>query len=368
MTTADSRVGVPDLGTSTVPADLGGAFDPGRFRHVLGHFATGVAVITAAGPVGPAGMVVSSFTSVSLDPPLVAFLPDKASTSWPAIEAAGAFCVNILRAGQEDLCRQFARKGADKFAGVAWHSAPSGAPVLDGVMAWIDCDLTQSFESGDHYIAIGQVRQLDATEGVPLVFFQGGYKHLGDAPAVDPADSPVVAPPAVVFGGRTLEELARETGTDVAALDRYNRSTDGLIDEIVGSYVREFADRCERIARSLDSATEAFDGLLYAAFSSMREHRVAVMILQNERPYLRANPDFDYLEPLEREIDDAWRTTLRRGIESGEMRRDLDPETTYQFVRDVLFAAARWSGRQGTDPDGHRADAYRELLARAILN
>ena len=128
-------------------------------------------------------MAVSSFTSVSLEPPLVAFLPDKSSTSWPKIRGAGAFCVNILSAGQEELCAQFARKGIDKFAGVAWHPAPSGAPVLDGVMAWIDCELTQTFASGDHFIAIGRVLQLEASEyGVPLVFFQGGYGHFALPP------------------------------------------------------------------------------------------------------------------------------------------------------------------------------------------
>src|SRR5262249_52915322 len=135
-------------------------FDSRTFRHVLGHFATGVAVISADGPDGPAAMLVSSFTSVSLEPPLVAFLPDKSSTSWPAIRAAGSFCVNILSAGQQELCAQFARKGGNKFEGVKWTPAPSGAPVLDGVMAWIDCELTQTFESGDHYIAIGRVLQL----------------------------------------------------------------------------------------------------------------------------------------------------------------------------------------------------------------
>ena len=93
------------------------AFDSSSFRHVLGHFATGVAVITAITPSGPVGMAVSSFTSVSLEPPLVAFLPDKSSTSWPKICGAGVFCVNILSAGQEELCAQFARKGIESSPG-----------------------------------------------------------------------------------------------------------------------------------------------------------------------------------------------------------------------------------------------------------
>ena len=148
------------------------------FRRVLGHFPTGVVVVTAIGDGTPVGMSIGSFTSVSLDPPLIAILPAKTSVSWPRIASAGAFCVNVLSARQEALCRTFATSGADKFAGVPWRPSPSGAPVLTGALAWIDCSLEQLVEAGDHYIALGRVRSLDidadqATE--PLVFFKGGY-------------------------------------------------------------------------------------------------------------------------------------------------------------------------------------------------
>jgi flavin reductase (DIM6/NTAB) family NADH-FMN oxidoreductase RutF len=151
--------------------------DPKRFRQVLGQFPTGVAVVTGLDPDGkPAGMAVGSFTSVSLDPPLVAFLPDKSSTSWPRIEGSGVFCVNILGAEQESVCRAFAVKGGEKFAELGWQPAGSGSPVLDGVLAWIDCDIEVVHEAGDHYIVIGRVRDLDiANPSLPLVFFQGGY-------------------------------------------------------------------------------------------------------------------------------------------------------------------------------------------------
>jgi flavin reductase (DIM6/NTAB) family NADH-FMN oxidoreductase RutF len=151
------------------------------FRQVLGHFPTGVVIVTAVYDGRPAGMAIGSFTSVSLDPPLVAILPAKTSTSWPAIEAAGSFCVNILSAGQEALCRTFATSGVDKFAGVSWRAAPSGAPALAGALAWIDCTLEQVVEAGDHFIALGRVTALDVGEAGedqvsgPLVFFQGGY-------------------------------------------------------------------------------------------------------------------------------------------------------------------------------------------------
>lgn len=151
-------------------------FDSARFRQVLGHFPTGVTVITAAGDAEPVGMAVGSFASVSLDPPLVGFFPDKGSSSWPRIEAAGAFCVNILGEDQEDVCRRFAMKGDDKFAGLGWSPAGSGAPLLDGVIAWIDCDIESVTEAGDHWLVLGRVRDLSVGhDGPPLVFFRGGY-------------------------------------------------------------------------------------------------------------------------------------------------------------------------------------------------
>jgi 3-hydroxy-9,10-secoandrosta-1,3,5(10)-triene-9,17-dione monooxygenase reductase component len=336
-------------------------FDSRTFRHVLGHFATGVAVITAAGPDGPAAMLVSSFTSVSLEPPLVAFLPDKSSTSWPAIRAAGSFCVNILSAGQQELCAQFARKGGDKFDGVQWKPAPSGAPVLDGVMAWIDCELTQTFESGDHFIAIGRVLQLEAADfsAAPLVFFQGGFQQL-DVPA--PPDGPRT------FAGVTYEELARQTGTDLDTLLRYANSTEGLVDEIVGGYVRSFHDQCVEIGNRSSSALAAVGELLARAFGSMEQNRVAIMILQNERPYLAERPEFAYLEPLERDIERVWHETLGRGIEAGEFRADLDATLTYRFIRDVLFTAARWfsSGAWTAADAARRAEAYRSLILHGL--
>ncbi len=151
-------------------------FDAAKFRQVLGHFPTGVTVITAAGENGPVGLAVGSFASVSLDPPLVAFFPDRGSASWPRIEASGSFCVNVLAEDQEDVCRRFASKADDKFAGLGWKPAGSGAPRLDGVLAWIDCDIESVTEAGDHFCVTGRVRALEVGhDGGPLLFFRGGY-------------------------------------------------------------------------------------------------------------------------------------------------------------------------------------------------
>ncbi|MEU5977939.1 flavin reductase family protein [Streptomyces sp. NPDC047315] len=159
---------------------------PGEFRRVLGHFATGVTVVTAHDDAGPAGFACQSFSSLSLDPPLIAFMVGRTSTTWPRIARAGSFCVNVLGEEQGELCRGFAVSGADKFAGVAHRPAPvSGAPLLAGVTAWVDCAVHAVHTGGDHLIVVGRVTALGApTEaGGPLVFHRGRFRRLaGDHP------------------------------------------------------------------------------------------------------------------------------------------------------------------------------------------
>ncbi len=150
--------------------------DHGHFRRVMGHVPTGVAVVTALHDGLPAGLTVGSFTSVSLDPPLVSFTVDRAARSWPSIEAAGAFCVNLLAHDQVPLCRRFSSRETAKFRDLVWRPAASGSPVIDGVVAWIDCDTERVLEAGDHHLVIGRVRELDIARTVrPLLFYRGGY-------------------------------------------------------------------------------------------------------------------------------------------------------------------------------------------------
>ena len=152
------------------------ALDSREFRRILGHYPTGVCAITAVSGGRPVGMIVGSFTSVSLDPPLVAFLPDRKSSTWPLIEAAGRFCVNILAERQQDVSRALSSKADDKFETLAHRLTDAGSPILDGVVAWIDCELHAVHEAGDHYIAIGQVRALDVEHPhPPLLFLRGAY-------------------------------------------------------------------------------------------------------------------------------------------------------------------------------------------------
>lgn len=155
---------------------------PDRMREVLGHFASGVVVITAIDTAGPTGFTCQSFASLSLDPPLVSFAPSRASLTWPKIRQVGRFCVNVLAEGHEDVSNRFARSGTDKFVGVRWHRSRSGLPVLDEVCAWIECTLHNEFDGGDHTIAVGRVHGLAAgTTPRPLLFHRGGYGIDGSA-------------------------------------------------------------------------------------------------------------------------------------------------------------------------------------------
>jgi 3-hydroxy-9,10-secoandrosta-1,3,5(10)-triene-9,17-dione monooxygenase reductase component len=162
--------------------------DQGEFRRVLGTFATGVTVITAPAADGedtPAGFACQSFSSLSLDPPLIAFMVGRTSTTWPRIARAGAFCVNVLAAGQGELCRTFAVSGADKFAGVPYDTSPaSGSPRLTGTVAWIDCTIHAVHTGGDHLIVVGRVDALGATEtpDAPLLFHRGHFTDLRPDP------------------------------------------------------------------------------------------------------------------------------------------------------------------------------------------
>ncbi len=153
-----------------------------ELRDVLARFATGVAVVTALGPEGrPVGVTVNSFTSVSLDPPLVLFGLDRTLRSLPVFREADACAVNILGAHHKDLCLRFATAGCDKFAGVGYRME-KGAPVLEQALAVLHCTPYAEHEAGDHLLFVCRVEGWSAGEvEEPLVFFGGGYRVLGRA-------------------------------------------------------------------------------------------------------------------------------------------------------------------------------------------
>ncbi len=156
-------------------------FDAQQFRTVLGHFPTGVTIVSGVNDEQPVGFTIGSFTSVSLDPPLVGFLPMKNSATWEAIERSGSFCVNVLSRDQADLCWKFAKSGneSERYDDVAWHAGPTGSPIIDRAVAWIDCNVEHVYEMGDHYFVLGRVIALDADADhtgsgpFPLLFFKG---------------------------------------------------------------------------------------------------------------------------------------------------------------------------------------------------
>lgn len=165
------------LGEHTpIPDDPESAARARQFRDVLGLFASGVTVVTSVSDGAPVGMTCQSFSSLSLEPPLVLFSASHSSTSWPRIQLAGTFAINMLADDQQQLCRLFATTGADKFAGVEWTVGVAGAPLLPGCLAHIECRLDSVTAAGDHDIVIGSPLAMDEDPSRnPLLFFRSGY-------------------------------------------------------------------------------------------------------------------------------------------------------------------------------------------------
>lgn len=154
-----------------------GEFDSRAFRTTMGQFATGVVIATGVVDGKPAGFAAQSFVSLSLDPPLVALCPAKTSTSWPKLRASGHFCINVLAADQQAVCNSFAISGGDKFADLKWRAGATGSPILEGILAYVDCQIEAEHEAGDHLIVVGRVADfaLQQENDGPLLFFRGGY-------------------------------------------------------------------------------------------------------------------------------------------------------------------------------------------------
>jgi 3-hydroxy-9,10-secoandrosta-1,3,5(10)-triene-9,17-dione monooxygenase reductase component len=163
--------------------------DPATMRAVLGHFCTGIAVITGHDGYRPFGFTCQSVTSVSLQPPYVSFCPASTSSSWPSMRGTGSVAINVLAADQRDICAMFATSGGDKFADVGWSPGGNRAPVLDGVLASIEAEVEFEHHVGDHCIVVAKVSKLRAHEGrQPLLFYRGDYCCLADRQAIPVSD------------------------------------------------------------------------------------------------------------------------------------------------------------------------------------
>lgn len=157
--------------------------DPELFREVFGRFATGVSVVTSAGPAGSGGMTANALCSLSLDPLLALVCFENRARTLPIVRDAGRFALNVLRSGQEDVARVFASKlpEGEKLDGVA-HRFEAGVPIIDGALAWAACELRELIGGGDHTIAIGEVVALGLGTGDPLLWYEGRYHNLPLAP------------------------------------------------------------------------------------------------------------------------------------------------------------------------------------------
>lgn len=196
--------------------DMNPSFSSQEFRQVLGQYPTGVVVVSALVPgEAPVALTIGSFSSISLDPPLVGFYPSKDSSTWPKIAAQGRFCINVLSAEQEVLCRAFAQKGPDKFAGVPWHPAPSGSPIIDGAVAWIDCEMEDVQTLGDHFLVVGRVTALDTeARDLPLLFFRGGYGRFLPSSLAAAGSELAEYLPVVDLVRPELERVARDCDSE----------------------------------------------------------------------------------------------------------------------------------------------------------
>jgi flavin reductase (DIM6/NTAB) family NADH-FMN oxidoreductase RutF len=177
-------VRAPILAFSWPACYIGAVISPEDFRRVLGHFATGVTVVTTCDDDGrPAGLTASAFTSVSLDPPLVLVCVDHKSQSYPALRDGGRFAVNILTAAQEAVSRRFASTRLDKFDGVPFTLSPRRLPLLDDALARLECVTVSTHVEGDHTIFVGRVEDAAVGAGQPLLYFRGRYDRLSGAPS-----------------------------------------------------------------------------------------------------------------------------------------------------------------------------------------
>jgi flavin reductase (DIM6/NTAB) family NADH-FMN oxidoreductase RutF/DNA-binding IclR family transcriptional regulator len=199
--------------------------DPLRYREVMGHYPTGVTVVTGiADDDEPVGMVIGTFTSVSLDPPLVAFLPTVASRTFARLRTARSFCINVLAHDQVELCRTMASPAPDKFSGVEWSASPTGAPAIAGAVAHVHCVPRRAIEAGDHFIQLCEVESMEVHRQVtPLLFFQGGYGGFSPHGMTAGGDADLISGIRLADLARPqIEALAHDLACEAAVLVAVN--------------------------------------------------------------------------------------------------------------------------------------------------
>lgn len=211
--------------------------DPALFREVLGHYPTGVAIITGIDHQGEhLAMIVGTFTSVSLDPPLVAFLPQRTSKTYARLAECDSLCINVLTGEQEDVSRTIVTRWENKLEGIDWFPSPSGDPVLADSLAWLDVRLEQSIDAGDHLIAMCRIVDMKVNNPVaPLIFFQGGYGRFVIPPLVARMDDDIIAAVHDAVCARDdIDRLANDIGCEVSLLTAVNKDELAAVASAVG--------------------------------------------------------------------------------------------------------------------------------------
>ncbi|WP_432557861.1 flavin reductase family protein [Granulicoccus sp. GXG6511] len=207
------------------------------FREVLGHYPTGVTIVTGTAADGEhLAMIVGTFTSVSLDPPLVAFLPMRTSKTFARLAECESLCINVLTGDQEDLGRTIASRWENKLDGVDWFPSPSGDPILADSLAWLDVRLESTIEAGDHSIALCRIVDMAVHNPVaPLIFFQGGYGSFVIPPLVARIDDGIIAAVTEAVSARDeIDQLATEIGCEVGLITAVNRDELATVASAVG--------------------------------------------------------------------------------------------------------------------------------------
>ncbi|OYO14311.1 flavin oxidoreductase [Enemella evansiae] len=224
--------------------------DPTLLRDVLGHYPTGVVLVTGVAPDGEQlAMVVGTFTAVSLEPPLVAFLPMRSSRTFARLQECASLCINVLAGDQEEICRAVASRRVQKFEGLDWFPSPSGDPVLTGSVAWMDVRLESTIDAGDHWIAMCRVADLAVHNPVaPLIFFQRGYGSFVIPSLVARRDDGIIAAVQSASVARNeLQRLAHSIGCEVSLLTAVNRDELAAVASAVGPGVSAAEGLGERV-------------------------------------------------------------------------------------------------------------------------
>lgn len=338
------------------PATVASSLDPGTYRAVLGQYPTGVTAITATHEEGqPLGMIVGTFSSVSLDPPLVSFMASRDSSSFAAIRQSPTFCANVLAGDQEGVCRTLSVKGAtDKFADLSWRSAPLGSPVIDGVLAWIECRTRTVVEAGDHVIVIGEVVGLESTRSaLPLLFLGGGYGRFSPHSRVVAASPDVMDQLRLADLARTpMETLGRRLGLECAAV----APVEDVLVRIANAGVSIDGRRPARVGVRLP-----FEAPMGSLLVAWEDEAVQDRWMNRADPDMSGEERAAHRRALQHVRERGWTITL-----ADDVFRELDAsieQLSYGAGDDADLAAlnARLSGSAAYDPGDIDPDALYDV-------